>query len=68
MSQLSAVHRDPKIQGGVPVFRGTRVPVRNLIDYLEAGNDLAAFLADFPSVTRELAVGALTEMNRDRGD
>jgi hypothetical protein len=42
--------------------------VRNLIDYLEACNDLAAFLADFPSVTRELAVGALTEMNRDRGD
>ena len=68
MSQPSAVHRDPKIQGGVPVFQGTRVPVRNLIDYLEAGNDLAAFLADFPSVPRELAVAALTEMNRYRVD
>lgn len=50
------------------MFRGTRVPVRNLIDYLEAGNDLAAFLADFPSVPRELAVAALTGMNRYRVD
>lgn len=61
MSELSAVHRNPKIQGGVPVFRGTRVPVRNLIDYLEAGDDLATFLAAFPSVTREQAVAALEE-------
>jgi uncharacterized protein (DUF433 family) len=68
MSQLSAVHRDPKIQGGVPVFRGTRVPVCNLIDYLEAGEELATFLAEFPSVSRELAVAALTERNRYRVD
>ena len=61
MSEPSAVHRNPKIQGGVPVFRGTRVPVRNLIDYLEAGDDLATFLAAFPSVTREQAVAALEE-------
>lgn len=61
MAELSVVHRDPKIQGGVPVFRGTRVPVRNLVDYLEAGDDLAAFLADFPSITREQAVAALAE-------
>ena len=58
---LSTVHRDSAIQGGVPVFRGTRVPLRNLIDYLEAGDDLAAFLDDFPSVTREQAVAALEE-------
>ena len=64
MSQLSAVHRDPKIQGGVPVFRGTRVPVRNLIDYLEAGENLATFLADFPSVSREEAVAVLEEAAR----
>lgn len=57
----SVVHRNPNIQGGVPVFRGTRVPLRNLIDYLEGGEDLNAFLADFPSVTREQAVAALEE-------
>ena len=57
----SVVHRDPEIQGGVPVFRGTRVPIRNLIDYLEAGDSLAAFLDDFPSVSREQAVAALEE-------
>ena len=44
----SVVHRDPKIQGGVPVFRGTRVPIRNLIDYLEAGDSLEAFLDRLP--------------------
>jgi uncharacterized protein (DUF433 family) len=59
--QLSTVHRDPAIQGGIPIFRGTRVPLRNLIEYLEAGDDLDAFLDDFPSVTREQAVAALEE-------
>jgi uncharacterized protein (DUF433 family) len=59
--KLSTIHRDPAIQGGTPVFRGTRVPLRNLIDYLEAGDDLDAFLDDFPSVTREQAVAALEE-------
>ena len=61
VEKLLTVHRDPAIQGGVPVFRGTRVPLRNLIDYLEAGDDLDAFLEDFPSVTREQAVAALEE-------
>ena len=60
-AKVSTVHRDPAIQGGTPVFRGTRVPLRNLIDYLEAGDDLDAFLDDFPSVTREQAVAALEE-------
>lgn len=53
------VHRDPDIQGGVPVFVGTRVPVKNLFDYLEAGDSLDDFLKSFPSVTREQAVAAL---------
>jgi uncharacterized protein (DUF433 family) len=61
MAEISVVHGNPKIQGGVPVFRGTRVPLRNLIDYLEAGDDLAKFLDDFPSATREQAVAALEE-------
>lgn len=61
MSKESAVHRDPEILGGVPVFKGTRVPIRNLIDYLEAGDSLETFLDHFPSVTREQAVAALEE-------
>jgi uncharacterized protein (DUF433 family) len=61
MAAISVGHRNPNIQGGVPVFRGTRVPLRNLIDYLEDGEDLDAFLSDFPSVTREQAIAALEE-------
>ncbi|HEY8623429.1 MAG TPA: DUF433 domain-containing protein [Casimicrobiaceae bacterium] len=53
------VHRDPQILGGTSVFVGTRVPVKNLFDYLEAGDSLDDFLASFPSVTREQAVAAL---------
>ena len=53
------VHSDPDILGGTPVFVGTRVPVRTLIDYLEGGDSLHEFLEDFPSVTREQAVAAL---------
>lgn len=56
-----AVHSDPEILGGVPVFVGTRVPLRNLIDFLEHGYTLEGFLDEFPSVTREQAVAALEE-------
>lgn len=58
------IHSDPDIQGGVPVFVGTRVPVKNLFDYLEAGDSLDDFLRSFPSVTRDQAVAAL-EMARE---
>ncbi|MCB2262680.1 MAG: DUF433 domain-containing protein [Candidatus Thiosymbion ectosymbiont of Robbea hypermnestra] len=44
---------------GTPVFKNTRVPVKNLIDYLEAGDSLNEFLNDFPSVKREQAIQAL---------
>jgi uncharacterized protein (DUF433 family) len=54
-----ALSRDPEILGGIPVFAGTRVPVRNLIDYLASGQNLDAFLADFPSVTRDQAMRVL---------
>jgi uncharacterized protein (DUF433 family) len=54
-----AVHKHPRIQGGVPVFTGTRVPVKNLFDYLEAGEPLEQFLLDFPAVDRAKAVAAL---------
>lgn len=53
------IHSDPEIQGGVPVFFGTRVPVKNLFDYLQSGDTLDQFLEDFPSVSREQAVAAL---------
>ena len=55
---------DPQILGGTPVFTGTRVPVKNLFDYLEAGDSLEVLLDAFPSVTREQAVAAL-EMARE---
>ena len=55
----TVVHSDPEIPGGTAVFVGTRVPVRSLFDYLEAGDSLDEFLDSFPSVTREQAVAAL---------
>lgn len=55
----SIVQSDPEILGGTPVFSGTRVPVVTLLDYLEAGDSLAEFLEDFPTVQREQAVAAL---------
>ena len=57
--QPEVIHSDPEIMSGMPVFVGTRVPVRTLLDYLEAGDPLDEFLDDFPSVSRELAVAAL---------
>lgn len=53
------VYSDPDILGGIPVFVGTRVPVKTLIDYLEAGDSLDVFLDHFPSVNREQAIAAL---------
>ena len=53
MPKTAVVPNDPEILGGTPVFVGTRVPVKTLFDYLEAGDSLGEFLEDFPSVTRE---------------
>ena len=57
----TVVYSDPEILGGTPVFVGTRVPVKALLDYLEGGHRLDDFLDDFPTVTREQAVAALEE-------
>lgn len=57
----SAIIKDRKVLGGEPVFRGTRVPFKALIDYLEGGETLDKFLEQYPSVSRELAVAALEE-------
>ena len=60
MSELdSVVQVDPEILGGTPVFRGTRAPVKNLLDYLIAGDTLDQFLDDFPTVQRHQAAAAL---------
>jgi uncharacterized protein (DUF433 family) len=59
------VKRDPEIMSGALCFAGTRVPVKNLFDYLEGSSSLEEFLADFPSVTRERAVAVL-EAARER--
>ena len=58
-AEKPVVTRSPEILGGTPVFAGTRVPVKTLIDYLEAGDSLEVFLQDFPTVSREQAVAAL---------
>ena len=55
----SVVSVDPEVMSGTPVFVGTRVPVKNLLDYLAAGDPLERFLDHFPSVRREQAVAAL---------
>ena len=57
--RLEVVHADPEIMSGEPVFVGTRVPVKNLFEYLEAGDSLEEFLEAFPSVSRDQAVAAL---------
>ncbi|QJB44500.1 DUF433 domain-containing protein [Dolichospermum flos-aquae] len=53
------IHSDPDILGGIPVFVGTRVPIKTLLDYLEAGDSLEVFLDHFPSVTHKQAIAAL---------
>ena len=53
------VHSDPQTHSGTPVFVGTRVPARTLLDYLEGGDTLEEFLDNYPSVTREQAVAFL---------
>jgi uncharacterized protein (DUF433 family) len=53
------IHSNPEILGGTPVFVGTRVPVKTLLDYLDAGDSLDLFLDHFPSVSRLAAVSVL---------
>ncbi|NES80088.1 MAG: DUF433 domain-containing protein [Moorea sp. SIO2B7] len=53
------IQSSPDILSGIPVFKGTRVPVKTLIDYLEAGDRLDDFLDDFPTVNREVAIAVL---------
>ena len=57
--QNGIIVKDPRVLGGAPVFRRTRVPFQALLDYLEGGQTLDEFLDDFPTVTREAAIRAL---------
>lgn len=61
---IPGVRSDPEILGGTPVFEGTRVPVRAMLDYLERDRPLAEFLDDFPTVDRVVAVGVLEHMKQ----
>jgi len=58
---VEVITKNRDILGGTPVFRGTRVPIQTLFDYLEGGETLEEFLTGFPTVSRESAVAALEE-------
>jgi uncharacterized protein (DUF433 family) len=60
-SFVGVIIKNPNILGGTPVFRGTRVPVQTLFDYLEGGETLEEFLKGFPTVSREAALAALEQ-------
>lgn len=57
--EAAYISRDPEIMSGTLCFKGTRVPVQNLFDYLEGSSSLEGFLEDFPSVSREAAIAVL---------
>ena len=57
----SVVKIDPEIMSGAPCFAGTRVPIQNLMDYLEGGDSIDEFLEDFPTVAREQVISFLEE-------
>jgi len=58
-NKSDVIHSDPEIMGGIPVFKGTRVPIKNLLDYLKAGDSLDIFLDHFPSVKKQDAITVL---------
>jgi uncharacterized protein (DUF433 family) len=58
---MGVIIKNPEILGGTPVFRGTRVPIQTLFDYLEGGETLEDFLEGFPTVPRESPIAALEE-------
>ena len=65
----SVIKIDPEIMSGAPCFAGTRVPIQNLIDYLEGGDSIEDFLEGFPSVTRDQIISFLEEAKEsDCGD
>ena len=61
----AATISNPKVMGGTRVFRGTRVPVQTLIDYLEAGDSISEFLRGFPSVKKAQVIAFLEEVKEN---
>jgi len=59
------VHIDAEIMGGTPVFKGTRIPIETLFDYIEGGEPLNEFLEDFPTVTQDQVIKFLEELKRE---
>ena len=59
--KTSVISSDPEVMGGTPVFRGTRVPVQTLLDYLEAGDSIDDFLEGFPTVKKSQVIEFLEE-------
>ena len=62
MMTNEVTNRDREVLGGTPVFRGTRVPIRILIEHLEAGDGIADFLESYPTVSRDQAVAVLRHL------
>jgi uncharacterized protein (DUF433 family) len=60
--KLKVITSNPEVLGGTPVFEGTRVPLQTLIDYLQAGDSIDAFLEDFPTIKRKQVIAVLNEM------
>ena len=58
------VNIDAEILGGTPVFNGTRVPIKNLFDYLETGDSITDFLEDFEGVSKEQVIQVLAMSNK----
>jgi uncharacterized protein (DUF433 family) len=58
-TQNDLIEKDMEKMGGTPVFRGTRVPIQNLFDYLEGGDSVEVFLDNFPTVARDQVVNLL---------
>ena len=64
MTYNEFIWTDPQRMGGVPCFRGTRVPVRSLFEHLESGYTVDYFIDQFPTVKREQVVGLLEAVSR----
>ena len=60
----NTIEINKNILGGIPVFKGTRVPIKNLWDYLEGGETIMSFLNGFPSVTKDQVISVLVEAEK----
>ena len=61
LMRSNVITSNPQVMGGTPVFKGTRVPMQTLIDYLEAGNSIEEFLEGFPTVKKQQVIDFLEE-------